>query len=225
MLRPLLLFAIAILVFSVSMLGCQHTKKTQPEVQNASQKDMEAIFWQRITESRSNFTRADVDFMTGMVGHHAQALVMASLAPTNSTRRDIQTLAARITNAQTDEIHLMQQWLRDRNQIVPEYHINGIQLTIRGGGHTINHRNMPGVLTDQQLRQLRDSKGFEFDQLFLTLMIQHHEGAVFMVRELFAADGAALDDEIFRLASDIHVEQITEIERMQKMLDAMTASR
>lgn len=224
MLRKYFINSTVLILFLLMLLGCSTTEYAQNEQAKKSNADLEALFWQRIEQSRSNFSPADVDFMIGMIGHHAQALVMSSLADQNSNRRDIKTLAARITNAQTDEIWLMQQWLRDRNQIVPEYSINGIELTVRGGAHTINHRNMPGVLTDSQLRELRDAQGADFDRMYLTFMIQHHEGAVYMVRELFAQDGAALDEEVFRLASDIHVEQITEIERMQSMLDAMAAS-
>ncbi len=166
------------------------------------------------------FTQADVDFMSGMIGHHAQALVMSRLAPTNGANRSVQTLAARIINAQTDEIEAMQRWLRDRDQPVPMVHIDGLNLMIHGGGHH-DHVHMPGMLSDEQLHELADAQDGDFDRLFLTYMIQHHNGAVTMVDELFSTEGAALDEAAFKLASDINVDQITEIARMNLMLSQL----
>ncbi|HLT46397.1 MAG TPA: DUF305 domain-containing protein [Rubricoccaceae bacterium] len=187
---------------------------------------LEALYWARQDSARRDFTEADVRFMDGMIGHHAQALIMAALAPTNGASPAVRTLAARITNAQRDEIALMQRWLRDRGQPVPEVHIDGLTLMIHGGqsghgGHGHDHAMMPGMLTDAQLQELAAAQGLDFDRLFLTYMIQHHRGAVTMVDELFATDGAAQDEAAFKLASDIHVDQLTEIARMQRMLDAL----
>ncbi len=179
--------------------------------------DLEALFWARQDSARTSFTDADVAFMAGMIGHHAQALVMSRLAPTNGANTQVQTLAARIINAQTDEIVIMQRWLRQRGQPVPEVHIEGLNLMIHGGGEH-DHLHMPGMLTDQQLHELDEAQGAAFDRLFLTYMIQHHSGAVTMVDDLFATDGAALDQAAFKLASDINVDQITEIARMELML-------
>ncbi len=182
--------------------------------------DLEALFWARQDSARRHFTPADVHFMSGMIGHHAQALVMSRLAPINGANPTVQTLAARIINAQTDEIALMQRWLRDREQPVPEVHIDGLNLMIHGGGDH-DHLHMPGMLTDAQLHELADAQGSEFDRLFLAYMIQHHSGAITMVDELFATDGAALDEAAFKLASDINVDQITEIARMKLMLSQL----
>ncbi len=190
--------------------------------------DLEALYWARQDSARMAFTEADVRFMDGMIGHHAQALIMSALAPTNGASPAVQTLAARITNAQRDEIATMQQWLRDRGQPVPEAHIDGLTLMIHGGqthhgGHGAHeHATMPGMLTDAQLRELAEAHGPDFDRLFLTFMIQHHAGAVAMVDELFATDGAAQDEAAFKLASDIHVDQLTEIARMERMLRALS---
>src|SRR5690606_28769107 len=189
-------------------------------------RSLEALYWARQDSARRDFTEADVRFMDGMIGHHAQALIMAALAPTNGASPAVRTLAARITNAQRDEIALMQRWLRDRGQPVPEVHIDGLTLMIHGGqsghgGHGHDHAMMPGMLTDAQLQELAAAQGLDFDRLFLTYMIQHHRGAVTMVDELFATDGAAQDEAAFKLASDIHVDQLTEIARMQRMLDAL----
>ncbi|MCI0433139.1 MAG: DUF305 domain-containing protein [Gemmatimonadetes bacterium] len=166
----------------------------------------------------ARFTEADVHFVTGMIGHHAQALIMSALAPTNGASPTIRTLAARIINAQKDEIALMSQWLRDRNQMVPEVHISGTTLLALGADHALH---MPGMLTRAQLDELDQARGPDFDRLFLTYMIQHHRGAVTMVHDLFGTDGAVQDEQIFKLASDIQVDQLTEIARMEQMLAAL----
>lgn len=191
--------------------------------------DLEALYWARQDSARAQFTEADVQFMTGMIGHHAQALIMSRLAPENGASPAVRTLAARIINAQDDEIASMQQWLRDRDQPVPEVHIDGLMLMIHmpGPAHEMDHSGhhghagMPGMLTQAQLEELAAAQGADFDRLFLTYMIQHHQGAITMVDDLFAVDGAALDDGSFKLASDIRVDQATEIARMQRMLDAL----
>lgn len=183
-----------------------------------SKEELEALYWARIDSSRMNYTEADVKFMTDMIGHHAQALIMSDLAPKNGASPSIQILAARIINAQKDEIDLMQTWLRDRDQPVPEVHINGLMLMIHGVGGHHDHMNMQGMLTQDQLVELSEAKGEEFDRLFLTYMIQHHQGAVSMVKTLINTDGAVQDEGAFRLATDINVDQITEIERMKLML-------
>jgi len=172
--------------------------------------ELEALYRARTDSARMRFTEADVRFITGMIGHHAQALVMASLAPARGASQPIRTLAARIINAQQDEIALMQRWLRDRGQPVPEGHIEGDHAA-----------HMPGMLTREQMLELERAGGSEFDRLFLTFMIQHHRGAVSMVDSLFSTDGAAQDQVVFKLASDIRVEQVTEVDRMELMLRAM----
>lgn len=176
---------------------------------------LEAIYWARMDSARMGFTAADVHFMTGMIGHHGQALVMAALAPTHGASPTVQRLCARIINAQKDEIATMQQWLRDREQTVPEVHITGTSMTVDGPEYAMH---MPGMLTPEQIRELDEVRDRDFDRLFLTYMIQHHRGAVTMVHELFGTDGAALDDVVFKLASDIQVDQTTEIARMELML-------
>ena len=158
---------------------------------------------------------ADVDFMSGMIAHHAQAIAMARLAPTHGASDALQRLAARTINAQQDEITIMQQWLRDHGQPAPQVDSMG---TVGGGMAAHHHHAMPGMLSDAEMRQLDAARGPEFDRLFLTLMIKHHQGAVEMVKRLTDSQGAALDQTVFKVASDIHVDQMTEIRRMQKML-------
>ncbi len=156
----------------------------------------------------SVWTEADVRFMSAMIGHHAQAVEMSRLAPERTTTPSVQTLAARIINAQVDEIAIMQQWLRDRRQPVPEPHPTSHGM----------HEMMPGMLSAEQFAQLEGARGPEFDRLFLTLMIQHHRGAVAMVERLLGSYGAAQDERVFKFASDVNVDQATEIARMQRML-------
>jgi len=191
-----------------------------PVVAGDSLSELEAIFRQRQESARARFTEADVRFMTAMIAHHAQALVMAGLAPTHGAGAEVRTLAARIINAQQDEIATMQQWLRERGQPVPEVHGEGLEQRVHGAEHA---HHMPGMLTDEQLRELDAARGREFDRLFLTYMIQHHRGAVGMVLELFATDGAGQDEAVFKFASDVQVDQATEIDRMQLMLSALEA--
>jgi uncharacterized protein (DUF305 family) len=184
----------------------------------SSTAELETLYWARMDSANMRFTEADVRFMTGMIGHHAQALVMAGLAPTNGAGPAVQTLAARIINAQEDEIASMQQWLRDRGQPVPEVQIEGKTMMVRGPAHAMH---APGMLTEDQMRELGQAMGPEFDRLFLTYMIQHHRGAVTMVHDLFATDGAAQDEAVFKFASDVQVDQATEIARMERMLAAL----
>jgi uncharacterized protein (DUF305 family) len=164
------------------------------------------------------YTKADIEFMDGMISHHAQALLMASWAESHGASPTMRTLTERITNAQKDEIVAMQKWLRDRHQPVPEPNPHGMTMNMGGMQHEML---MPGMLTEDQLKQLDAARSKEFDRLFLVFMIQHHQGAVTMVNDLFATNGAAQDITVYKMASDISADQTTEIERMQKMLAAM----
>lgn len=164
------------------------------------------------------YTAADIQFMDGMIAHHAQALLMAGWAPSHGASQPVLTLTSRIINAQKDEIVGMQKWLRDRHQPVPEPNPHGMMMNMGGMQHTML---MPGMLTEDQLKQLDAARSKDFDRLFLTFMIKHHQGAVTMVNDLFGTPGAAQDITVYKLASDISADQTTEIERMQKMLASM----
>ncbi|MEX2602402.1 MAG: DUF305 domain-containing protein [Balneolaceae bacterium] len=202
-------------------MACQTAEQTQADNSERDLSDLETLYWSRVEEGRmSSFTQADVRFMTGMIAHHAQALIMSALAPENGADAAVRRLAARIINAQQDEIRTMQQWLRDRGQPVPEIEIDGLNLYVDIDGEPYtSYRNMHGVLSDEQLQELAEARGRDFDRLFLAYMIEHHSGAVHMVQNLFSIDGAAQDLQAFRLASDIQVDQITEIDRMRTMLN------
>ncbi|HEX6368901.1 MAG TPA: DUF305 domain-containing protein [Longimicrobium sp.] len=157
-------------------------------------------------------TEADIRFMSGMIGHHAQAIQVAQLAPTHGASPEVQRLAARIIGSQEDEIATMRQWLADRGQPVPDAH---------AAHHGHDAALMPGMLTAAQIAQLDAARGADFDRLFLTFMIQHHRGAVTMVEQLFGSYGAGQDETVFKFASDVNVDQATEIDRMQRMLEGL----
>jgi len=168
----------------------------------------------RADSVRNSYVAADVGFMTDMIHHHAQALTMARMAPSHGASGEIQVLAERIIVGQNDEIALMQRWLRDQAQPVPDPEA----AAFHGGAHAMH---MPGMLTQEQLEELDAARGAEFDQLFLTFMIQHHQGALTMVEQLFGTYGAAQGDAVFKIASDIGADQTSEIDRMRSMLREM----
>ena len=156
---------------------------------------------------------ADATFMQRMILHHAQALAMTRLVPARATAADIRTLAERIDVSQREEIGLMERWLMARGLAVPD------TTHVAMGHHVPGDTLMPGMLTADQLRALETGRGPAFARLFLELMIQHHRGALTMVRQLRAAGGGQ-DPEVFRFASDVDADQRAEIARMQRLLDA-----
>ena len=345
-----------VMLFSIGIMACSTTNTMQNNNLNSGtslveseettsalvdkrvdRTDLSELFWARQDSAKMQFTQPDVDFMAGMIGHHAQALIMSSMASVNNASPSVVTLTKRIINAQKDEIGIMQRWLHDRNQMVPKVTIDGLQLIIEAGSepslvfdsaqvaHAVKHFNkhgsymdnnhyqmmhgsemshegmehgtmdhgdtemnhegmehgtmdhgdtemshegmdhgtmdhggtdmshegmghgtmdhgtmdhggtemshegmdhsgmhdhssMPGMLTQKQLEELALAKGTEFDRLFLTYMIQHHTGAIIMVKDLVETDGAAQEVQIGKLAGEINVDQKTEIERMRLML-------
>jgi len=168
--------------------------------------------------AQTTYSKADVQFVGGMIHHHAQAIVMSRWAPTHGASPSVTTLADRIINAQQDEIASMQRWLRAHGQPVPAADPHGMMMEMNGMKHEML---MPGMLTEAQMKQLDAARGKDFDRDFLTFMIQHHQGAVTMVNDLFATEGAAQETTIYKMASDVFADQTTEIERMQKMLASM----
>lgn len=158
-------------------------------------------------------SQADVEFMQGMIIHHAQAVEMTALIPSHTENKDLRLLGARISSSQSDEMKFMKRWLAARGQPV--------SLSMKGmpgmtmPGHPML---MPGMLTPEQMDALRKAKGADFDRLFLTGMIQHHGGALTMVKQLFATPGAGQDAELFNFATDVDTGQRAEIRIMQSML-------
>ena len=165
---------------------------------------------------RLPYSDADVQFMSGMIPHHAQAVIMAGWAPTHGARNDVAVLCERIVVGQRDEILTMQNWLRDRGLPVPDATSTRHRMTMNGIEHDML---MPGMLTDEEMAALDRARGPEFDRLFLEGMIKHHQGAIDMVDTLFNSYGAAQDEAVFKFASDVYADQSTEIARMSEMLD------
>jgi uncharacterized protein (DUF305 family) len=207
-----------------------------PERADASERErLERLYWERVARDRDRYVEADVTFMQGMIAHHAQALLMVALVPERAADPSVRTLAARIENAQRDEIALMERWLAARGEAVPRWHIEGTALVVGWEqtdpgrpaphhGHRPASHDMPGTLSQDRLDALAAAGGPEFDRLFLEAMIEHHRGAIEMVSTLFATDGAAQDPEVFRFASDVQVDQRTEIARMESMLRRMSGA-
>jgi uncharacterized protein (DUF305 family) len=163
---------------------------------------------QAIDLSQVGHTPADVRFMQGMIGHHAQAIEMTDLLATRTESEDMRKLALRIEVSQRDEIRMMQEWLTGRGQAVPDEHAH----------HAHGATLMPGMLTPEEMGRLAAATGTEFDRLFLEFMIKHHGGALIMVEELFSSPGAGQESEIFAFASDVEADQQMEIDRMAAML-------
>jgi uncharacterized protein (DUF305 family) len=156
---------------------------------------------------------ADTQFMQNMIMHHAQAVEMTALIESHTQNKELRTLGARISRSQSDEIKFMKRWLtaRDESTSPPMHHMPGMDMS--------SHQMlMPGMLTEQQMAALRNAKGSEFDQLFLKGMIQHHNGALLMVKELFDTAGAGQDAELFNFTTEVDSGQRAEIKIMQTML-------
>lgn len=185
-----------------------------------SQQPMSGVEQARADSMRRPYTAADIDFMSGMISHHAQAVKMAGWAESHEASKSLQIFCGRIAMAQTAEIGLMSTWLKDRNQQVPAPDPRGMKMKMNGQDM---YMMMPGMLTEEQMKQLDAARGTEFDRLFLTFMIQHHKGAITMVDTLFNTPGAGQDEIVFKFANDVQADQSTEIDRMEQMLAALPA--
>ena len=163
---------------------------------------------------KPDYTRADVQFMSGMIYHHAQAVLIAGWAPSHEAGESVRTLCERIVASQKDEIALLSRWLADRHEAVPRPDPEHMMMPEMDATHM-----MPGMLSAEQLAALDRARGPAFDRLFLSLMIQHHQGAITMVNQLFAA-GDGEEEPVYKMATSVFADQTTEIERMQRMLAA-----
>ena len=158
--------------------------------------------------SQVQYTGADIKFMQGMIGHHAQAVEMVSLVPSRTASDDVRKLAQRIDVSQQDEMKMMREWLQARGQQIPDPRAH----------HMMGAAMMPGMLTPEEMARLAAATGPEFDRLFLEGMIRHHGGAITMVHDLFATGGAGQTPEIFSYASDVDADQRMEIDRVGSLL-------
>jgi uncharacterized protein (DUF305 family) len=156
---------------------------------------------------------ADVRFMQGMIMHHAQAVEMTALIESHTVNKNLRSLGARISSSQSDEIKFMKRWLETRGEP-----ISPMMPEMQGMDMSSHSMLMPGMLTEKQMKALKKAKGEEFVRLFLTGMIQHHGGALIMVKDLFDTAGAGQDAELFNFATDVDSGQRAEIRIMQTML-------
>ena len=163
------------------------------------------------------YNKADVEFMQGMIPHHAQAVKMCAMAPTHAGKREVKLMCERMLVSQSDEVKMMRIWLLDRGQFVPAPDATHHKMTMPGGME--HDMLMPGMLSDEEMAKLDKARGAEWDRMFLNGMIKHHQGAIKMVEDLMAAPGAAQGDDIYAFASDVFADQTAEIERMQKLLE------
>jgi uncharacterized protein (DUF305 family) len=163
---------------------------------------------------------ADVEFMQGMIMHHAQAIDMTALIPSHTGNKDLRSLGARISSSQSDEIKFMKRWLTARGESVSMHDAMPGMHDSQTSGHDMAASHlMPGMLTPEQMEALGKATGAEFDRLFLTGMIQHHQGALTMVKDLFDTAGAGQDADLFNFATDADNTQRAEIKIMQGMLE------
>src|SRR5688572_15180482 len=204
-------YLIAIVLMAAGVAGCRTTRTdstpviVQPGAPGQASRVIGAA--QASDLSRVQHTAADIKFMQGMIGHHAQAIEMTALIPSRTAREDMKLLGLRISLSQEDEIKMMRHWLEVRGAPLPSEH-----------AHHMPGGMMPGMLTPEEMTRLAASKGPEFDKLFLEGMIKHHEGALTMVKELFATAGAGQESDIFAFATDVEADQQMEIDRMVGML-------
>ena len=209
--RPSLLFLL--LAASLGAAACKTasggsstgTRILQP---GAPGQDTRTINTAEATDlSKVGATQADIKFMQGMIGHHAQAVEMVDLLYKNTTNASMKMLGMRIKVSQDDEMNMMRSWLKDHGAEIPGPH-----------HHHTKEGFMPGMLTQEEMDALAAAKGVDFDRLFLRGMIKHHGGAIQMVQELFATPGAGQEGGIYAFASDVDSDQRMEIDRMGMML-------
>jgi len=204
--------AIAIAVLTAGSPGCRSAVLDQnaPIIQPGAPGESSRIISPEAAASLQppSHTTADVQFMQGMIGHHAQALEMTELLKARTSSDDMRKLAQRIEVSQADEIEMMREWLEGRGAEVPAEHAH----------HAPGATLMPGMLTAGEMQRLAAATGPAFDKLFLEYMIRHHEGALVMVKDLFVKPGAGQESDIHAFASDVDADQRMEIARMVGML-------
>ena len=156
----------------------------------------------------ARYTKADVEFMQGMIAHHAQAIVMSRMAEANGASPQVLKLSRKIDQSQVPEIQIMQEWLRRYSQFAPDT-------------SSWQHMQMTGMLTAAQLKELESAKGVDFDRAFLKYMIMHHEGALKMVDDLFASPLAGQEVDVSVFANDVVTAQTGEIGIMRRLISQL----
>ena len=197
----------AALITIPALFACSSRKSAD----NVAQQSMAGMSAPVTIPKDAVYTAADVHFMQGMIAHHAQAIYMSQMAAAHGANPRVLRLATKIDQSQIAEIHLMQDWLHRNGQTAPD----------TSSWHSMH---MPGMLTPPQLTALDSAKGADFDRTFLTLMIQHHEGALKMVADLFATPLAGQDVDVSVFANDVRTVQTAEIGIMHAMLDQLSTN-
>jgi uncharacterized protein (DUF305 family) len=219
-------FLVAIVsVLSSSAVCAQQTSPSQPVVVQPGSPGMPSKALPPSTRGTlPPRAQADVEFMQGMILHHAQAVEMTAMIESHTQNKDLRLLGAKISSSQSDEIKFMKRWLAARGESIPKTTPKAAAVDMPGmdmPGMGMSHNSMalmPGMLTPEQMEALRKAKGAEFDRLFLSGMIQHHNGALTMVKDLFNTAGAGQDAELFDFATDADNTQRAEIRIMERML-------
>ena len=220
-----LLFSAAVLLLAPAVAPCQQANPAPGGVSivqpGAPGKSNKTLTPETASAPPRKPSKADVEFMQGMIMHHSQAVEMTELLRTRSKDKEVQALGKRISISQTDEMAYMKQWLTDRGEPISEHGSMDMAGMDMAG---MDHMDMgpmpmmPGMLTPAQMKALAAATGSEFDHLFLTGMIQHHTGALTMVKDLFKSPGAGQDPQLFDFASDVDNTQQAEIDIMRHML-------
>ncbi len=207
-----LIIAIFLISFTALLISAQQPVIVQPGAPGQPTKTLPS----NTTAKLLPLSAKDVEFMQGMIMHHAQAVEMTAMIEARTTNKAVRLLGAKISQSQSDEMKMMKRWLEVRGEKTEMLMKDMPDMS--GMNHSSSNHLMPGMLTPKQMERLKNAKGAEFDKLFLKGMIQHHEGALVMVKDLFETAGAGQDAEIFNFASDVDTGQRAEIKIMQEML-------
>ena len=206
-----LVVAVLVVLFTLAVAAQQQDPKLPVIVQPGAPGQATKVLPSNTRAELPARSAKDIEFMQGMIMHHAQAVEMVDLMESRTENKDLRLLGARISHTQADEMNFMKRWLVNRGELT--------EMEMSGMGHSGHHQMMmPGMLSAKQMDALRKAKGADFDRLFLTGMIQHHNGALIMVKELFDTAGAGQDAELFNFATDVDSGQRAEIRIMQAML-------
>ena len=206
-----LVVAVLVVLFTLAVAAQQQDPKLPVIVQPGAPGQATKVLPSNTRAELPARSAKDIEFMQGMIMHHAQAVEMVDLMESRTENKDLRLLGARISHTQADEMNFMKRWLFTRGE--------STEMEMSGMGHSgHNQMMMPGMLSAKQMDALRKAKGADFDRLFLTGMIQHHNGALIMVKDLFDTAGAGQDAELFNFATDVDSGQRAEIRIMQTML-------
>lgn len=207
--------ALVVLLFPMAYAQKETPAGTSVVVQPGAPGEPSKILPPSTRPNVPHLSQADVAFMEGMIMHHSQAVEMTAMIPSHTENKDVRSLGAKISSSQTDEINFMKRWLVARHEPI------SMAMPDMPGMDTSGQSMapMPGMLTPKQMGELRQARDEEFDRLFLAGMIQHHNGALIMVKDLFDTAGAGQDADLFDFATDADNTQRAEIRIMQGMLD------